>query len=97
MKSLQNIEYPSSLVFKELKNARLLKFIFHFLSLLVLVVNHEEGEGAGVGYVECLNDNISSVHSQFFSSNAPATFIPNQNNISYFHIHVSSDTYQENR
>ena len=48
MKSLQNIEYPSSLVFKELKNARLLKFIFHFLSLLVLVVNHEEGEGAGV-------------------------------------------------
>ena len=48
MKSLQNIEHPWSLVFKELKNARLqyLVFIFHFLSLLV--VNHEEGEGAGV-------------------------------------------------
>ena len=48
MKSLQNIEHPWSLVFKELKNARLqyLGFIFHFFSLLV--VNHEEGEGAGV-------------------------------------------------
>ena len=47
MKSLQNIEHPWSLVFKELKNARLqyLGFIFHFLSLLVLVVNHEEGAG----------------------------------------------------
>ena len=95
MKSLQNIEHASSLVFRALKNARLqyLGFIFHFFSLLV--VNHEEGDGAG--YVECLNDNISSVHSQFFSSNAPATPIPNQDNISYFHIHVSSDTYQENR
>ena len=48
MKSMQNIEYLSSLVFKGLKNALLqyLGFIFHFLSLLV--VNHEEGEGAGV-------------------------------------------------
>ena len=47
MKSLQNIEHPWSL---GLKNARLqnLGFIFHLLSLLVLVVNHEEGEGAGV-------------------------------------------------
>ena len=48
VKSMQNIEYLSSLVFKGLKNALLqyLGFIFHFLSLLV--VNHEEGEGAGV-------------------------------------------------
>ena len=48
MKSLQNIEHPSSLVFRASKNARLqyLGFIFHFFSLLV--VNHEEGEGAGV-------------------------------------------------
>ena len=48
MKSLQNIEHASSLVFRALKNARLqyLGFIFHFFSLLV--VNHEEGEGAGV-------------------------------------------------
>ena len=28
---------------------------------------------------------------------ALASSIPNQDNISYFHIHVSSDTYQENR
>ena len=51
MKSLQNIEQLNirrHLFCKELKNARLqyLGFIFHFLSLLV--VNHEEGEGAGV-------------------------------------------------